>query len=346
MTLYERVAELPVEIESIELERRAVETGSGFTRATTTVRVRGGGEEGVGEDVVYDAAEHDDPPRPPIEGGWETFDDLSRRLGELDLLRADPFMPVFRSYRRWAYESAALDLALRQAGRSLAQAVGRESRPVRFVASPRSVLVPRWLELYPGLRFKLDPASSWDEQFAAELAATGAVDVLDLKGAYRGTPVDQAADPRLYRLVAETFPDAWIEDPNLVDDENAAAVLEPHRDRITWDAVLHSVADIEGLPFAPRTINVKPSRFGSVRELFAVYDYCEAHGIGMYGGGQYELGPGRGQIQYLASLFHAAGSNDVAPGGYNEPEPRPGLPDSPLDPRPASTGFHWLDTSA
>jgi hypothetical protein len=344
--LYDRVARLPLQIESLELERRAVETGSGFTRATTTVHLRGGGEEGVGEDVVYDAAEHDDPPRPPIEGGWETFDDLSRRLGELELLRADPFMPVFRSYRRWAYESAALDLALRQAGRSLAQAVGREPRPVRFVASPRTVVVPGWLELYPRLRFKLDPASSWDEPFAAELAATGAVDVLDLKGAYRGTPVDQAADPRLYRLVAETFPEAWIEDPNLVDDDEAAAVLAPHRDRITWDAVLHSVADIEGLPFPPRTINVKPSRFGSVRELFAVYDYCEERGIGMYGGGQFELGPGRGQIQYLASLFHADGSNDVAPGGYNEPEPRPGLPESPLDPRPAPTGFHWLDTKS
>lgn len=346
MSLYERVAGLPVEIESIELERRAVETGSGFTRATTTVHLGGGGEEGVGEDVVYAAAEHEDPPVPPLAGRWETFDDLSQRLAEVDLFRAEPSFLVGRNYRRWAYESAALDLALRQAGTSLAEAVGRESRPLRFVASPRTVLVPRWLELYPGLRFKLDPASSWDEAFAAELAATGAVDVLDLKGAYRGTPVDQAADPRLYRLVAETFPEAWIEDPNLVDDEEATAVLAAHRDRITWDAVLHSVADIEGLPFPPRTINVKPSRFGSVRELFAVYDYCEERGIGMYGGGQFELGPGRGQIQYLASLFHAEGSNDVAPGGYNEPEPRPGLPESPLDRRPAPTGFHSLDTKS
>jgi hypothetical protein len=55
----------------------------------------------------------------------------------------------------------------------------------------------------------------------------------------------------------------------------------------------------------------------------------------MYGGGQFELGPGRGQIQYLASLFHPDGSNDVAPGGYNEVEPRAGLPESPLEPRHA-----------
>ena len=38
-------------------------------------------------------------------------------------------------YRRWAFESAALDLALRQAGRSLGDAVGRDPRPVTFVAS-------------------------------------------------------------------------------------------------------------------------------------------------------------------------------------------------------------------
>ena len=339
MGLYARVAGLPVEVDSVSLERRAIETGSGFTRATTTVVLRGGGEEGVGEDVVYDPAAHDDPPVPALSGSWASFDDLSRRLGELELFREAPPYPVYRSYRRWAYESAALDLALRQAGRSLADALGREARPLRFVASPRSVSVSDWLELYPQLRFKLDPVSAWDVAQVELLVGTGAVDVLDLKGAYRGTRVDQPPDPRLYRLVAERFPAAWIEDPNLDDDPECAAILEPHRDRITWDAVLHSVEDVERLPFPPRTINVKPSRFGSVSELFAVYEYCEANGIGMYGGGQFELGPGRGQIQYLASLFHPDGSNDVAPGGYNEPEPRAGLEESPLDPRPTPVGF-------
>ena len=54
-----------------------------------------------------------------------------------------------------------------------------------------------------------------------------------------------------------------------------------------------------------------------------------AVGIGLYGGGQFELGPGRGHIQLLASLFHPNGPNDVAPGGYNG-APVPGLPTSPL----------------
>jgi hypothetical protein len=55
----------------------------------------------------------------------------------------------------------------------------------------------------------------------------------------------------------------------------------------------------------------------------------------------FELGPGRGQIQYLASLFHPDGPNDVAPGSYNEPEPRAGLPASPLEPAPSAAGFRW-----
>jgi len=116
-------------------------------------------------------------------------------------------------------------------------------------------------------------------------------------------------------------------------------VLEPHRDRLTWDAPIHSWADVEALPFAPRCLNVKPSRFGTLERLLEFYDRCEERGIALYGGGQFELGVGRGQIQYLASLFSADGPNDVAPGGYNDPEPRPGLETSPLEPRPEPLGF-------
>jgi len=164
------------------------------------------------------------------------------------------------------------------------------------------------------------------------------VDVLDLKGQYEGTVVDNPPNAELYRLVAEAFPEAWIEDPALTDETDE--VLRPHRDRITWDAPIHSVADIEALPFPPRTINVKPSRFGPVERLFSAYDYCSERGIGMYGGGQFELGVGRGHIQYLASFFHPDSSNDVAPGGYNLAL-APGLPTSPLEPAAEPAGFRW-----
>ncbi|MDQ4082394.1 MAG: hypothetical protein M3123_05855, partial [Actinomycetota bacterium] len=73
----------------------------------------------------------------------------------------------------------------------------------------------------------------------------------------------------------------------------------------------------------------------------AAYDYCAERAIPVYGGGQFELGPGRGHIQYLASLFHPDAPNDVAPGGYNEVDPPAGLPKSPLSPAPDEAGFRW-----
>ncbi len=79
---------------------------------------------------------------------------------------------------------------------------------------------------------------------------------------------------------------------------------------------------------------------GSLRAVFATYDLCTANGIDMYGGGDFELGPGRRQNQYLASLFHADGPNDIAPGVFNlDPLPDGSLPASPLSVTPAATGF-------
>jgi hypothetical protein len=348
MARYDRVAHLPLEIESYELEGLEHRISDQFTRRTTVIRLRGGGHEGVGEDVTYSAddqaAFQEEGSTMPLPGS-HTLDSFSQLLDRLSLFPAGPALHAFRNYRRWAYESAALDLALRQGGLSLAKAVGRTPQPVKFVVSlrlpepPTAAPVLGWLEHYPKLRFKLDPTSTWDDAVVTELQGTKAVVTLDLKGQYKDTPVDQAGDPTLYARVAIAFPEAWLEDPDL--NAETGPVLEPHRDRITWDAPIHSVADITGLPFAPRVVNIKPSRFGSVQELFDTYDYCAKNKIGMYGGGQFELGPGRGQIQYLASLFHPSSPNDVAPAVYNTSQPGPGLAQSPLQPSPSDTGFRW-----
>ncbi|GAC1323300.1 MAG: hypothetical protein NVSMB25_19470 [Thermoleophilaceae bacterium] len=351
MGTYDRIADLPIEIEGYRLEPLERDVSSDFTRLSTVVRLNGGGEEGLGEDVTYDALDHvafqDAGPGLDLAGS-HTLEGFSRLIGSLDLFPAEPIRPVSRIYRRWAFESAALDLALRQAGESLAERLAKPPRPLTFVVSlrlgepPSLEPVTRRLESYPDLRFKIDATSSWSEGLIAELVATGAVDSIDLKGQYKGSPVDQGADPLLYERVATAFPHAWLEDPALTDE--TGPVLAPHRDRITWDAVIHSVEDIDALPFPPRMVNIKPSRFGSVAALFAAYDLCAERGIGAYGGGQFELGPGRGQIQYLASLFHPDTPNDVAPGGFNDPDPRPGLPTSPLMPAVRPTGFLTTET--
>ncbi|HEX2111874.1 MAG TPA: hypothetical protein VHF67_10005 [Gaiellaceae bacterium] len=348
MPLYDRLAELPLTVDSFTLDGLEKQVVPEFLLRRTVVRLRGAGHEGVGEDVTYDGDDQLGLQRGssgfPLTGRF-TLASFSDLLASADLFPTGPSRDEFRDYRRWAFESAALDLALRQAGRSLADAVGREPQPVSFVVSmrlgepPSTAPLRRRLALYPWLRFKLDATSSWDDLLVEEIASLGVVDSIDLKGAYTGTPVDQPPDPVLYERVVRGFPEAWIEDPALTPETEP--ILAAARDRITWDAPIHSVADIESLPFAPRTVNVKPSRFGSLGALCAAYDYCEARGIGAYGGGQFELGPGRGQIQYLASLFHPDAPNDVAPAPYNDSEPVPGLPTSPLEPRVDPVGFRW-----
>jgi hypothetical protein len=348
VSTWERLAELTVEIEDYSLQGLHAKVSSDFERKSTVIQLRGAGEQGVGEDVTYDAVDHEimqaAGPTLALTGRF-TLASFAERLAELSLFAEAPQREVSQRYRTWAYESAALDLALRQAKTTLHAALGREPLPVRFVVSlrlgepPTLAPVSRRLALYPGLRFKLDPTSSWDEPLIAGLVATGAVDSVDFKGLYTGTVVDQPADPVLYRRVVEAFPDAWIEDPKLtpeIDD-----VLAADRARFSWDAPIHSIEDIQALPYPPRMVNIKPSRLGGLRNLLDAYDYCAANAIGNYGGGQFELGVGREQIQYLASLFHADAPNDVAPTGFNLPEPIAGLPSSPLAPAPSASGFRW-----
>ena len=321
MPLYDSVRELPLTIERVELEPHVLPLQH-ITRRTTVFHLHGGGHEGVGEDVTYEEAHHEGVGLPNL-AGEHTLDSFSA------LVAAEP------GYRVWGLESAALDLALRQAGRSLADAVGREPRPITFVVSQSAVQELR--ELYPEIRFKLDASDKWTSEVVAELASTGAVDVIDFKGLYDGDWVDATPSAELYGRVAEAFPEAWLEDARLNDETRP--VLEPHLDRLTWDFPIHSVEDVEALEREPRCLNSKPSRFGSVKRLFDFFDHCEAKGIEVYGGGQFELGPGRGQIQHLASLFHANAPNDVAPKEYNDGGPRPGLPQSPLAPASNEAGF-------
>ena len=348
MSTFEELAGLELQIEDHTLEGLSEEVSTGFERLSTIIHLRGAGEEGLGEDVTYDAEDHivlqQAGPVLPLAGSW-TIASFCDHVGGLELFAEPPRREVSRRYRRWAYESAALDLALRQAGLTLHEVLGRTPRPVRFVVSlrlgepPTIEPVQARLDAYPTLHFKLDPTSSWDEALIAELVDTGAVDSVDFKGLYEGSIVDQGADPVLYGRVVEAFPQAWIEDPKLTPETDA--VLAGHRERFSWDANIHSIADIESLPYPPRMVNIKPSRLGGLENLLDAYDHCAERGIGNYGGGQFELGVGRGQNQYLASLFHADAPNDVAPTGYNVPEPPRGLPDSPLAPSPAPLGFRW-----
>lgn len=349
---WDKLSALPLTVDGYELTGHDREYGD-FTRPSTVIHIRGGGEEGQGEDVVYDVLDHiahRDTGAVHDLTGVSTLGEFCELVGRLDLFPgAPPGMPASLHYRRWAFESAALDLALRQAGVPLHEALGMDPKPLSFVCSTRlsgfegagssTEPVRKRLDKYPNLAFKLDPENDWTGALIEELSGLAPVKVLDLKGHYKGTPVDVDTDPVLYRMVAESFPDAYLEDPDVNADTRE--LLEPLRDRVTWDAPLHSLADITSLEWTPKAINSKPSRFGSLQELLGIYEHCRQEGIAIYGGGQGEVQLGRGQIQYLASLFHPDTPNDIAPAGYNDPSVPGGLPTSPMDPVPSETGFRW-----
>ena len=58
MKLWERVKDLSIDVDHYELETLGITVGE-MTRKTTVVHLRGGGEEGIGEDITYDVAPHD-----------------------------------------------------------------------------------------------------------------------------------------------------------------------------------------------------------------------------------------------------------------------------------------------
>ena len=349
-SLWPRLAGLPLVIEACEYERLHAVLAYGFERFTTHVRLAGAGADGLGEDVSAFREDgttlHETQPSLPLEGEW-TLAGFCEHVAALELWPEPPEWELARRLRNWAFESAALDLALRQAGRSLHDVLGLEPQPVRFVNSlglgkePSIEPVLRRLTRSPGVRFKLDAEATWPPALVDEVAATDAVDTIDFKGQYNLEVKDPEALAALYDHVLAAFPDAYLEDPH--DVPGIAPRLADHLARVSYDAPIHTAEDIGATPLAGRVVNVKPGRIGSLPPLFDVYARCARERRPMYGGGFGELGVGRGQIELLAALFHADAPNDVAPSAYNEDEPQGSLPGSPLPPRPEATGFRWAE---
>jgi hypothetical protein len=347
-SLWPRIAGLPLVIEAYDFERLHAVFAPESERFTTHVRLAGAGADGLGEDIAVFAEDgttlHERRPELPLAGEW-TLAGFCEHLATLQsrLWVEPPDWAGLVKCRNWAFESAALDLALRQAGRPLHEVLGLEPRPLRFVNSlglgeePSIEPVRRRLARSPSVRFKLDAVATWSPELVDAVAATGAVDTVDFKGQY-GMPVeDPDALVALYDRILARFPGAYLEDPH--DLPEIAERLAGHLDRVSYDAPIHGPDDVGATPLAARVVNVKPSRIGTMRELFGVYARCAREGRPMYGGGMGELGVGRGQIELLAAMFHPDAPNDVAPSVYHWDDPAGALPPSPLDPRPAPTGF-------
>jgi len=338
---YAPVAELPLTVEALDYEQFEQKTSSEFTRVTTVFALNGDGKTGRGEDVAYDTADHErlaaaiDDGSFSLPNGSFSFGEFSTALDAVALFLGEgPERDASRHYRRWGVESAALDLALRQNNTSLPALLDREHQSVRFVAStrlgdpPTTDRVDAIQARSPGIGFKLDPTPDWDDELVEDLRGRNAVRVVDLKGHYEGTSVDAEASPAFYSRIVEGFPDAVVEDPLLT--EETRPLFEGAEGRVSWDSPIHSLGDVQALPWEPSWLNSKPSRFGTVAELFRVIRWALSNGVNLYGGGQFELAVGRAQAQELASLFYPDGPNDLAPSSYNEASLPTELPDSPL----------------
>jgi rRNA maturation protein Nop10 len=268
VTPWASLKDLPLRIEAYELERLS-STNYAFERVTTRIRLLGGGAEGRSEDVSPFEHEEDTlhvlRPELPLAGEW-TLESFCDHLAKLDQWPVPPRFDPARRWRNWAFESAALDLALNQAGRPLHEVLRREPQPLRFVNSlglgdpPTFDPIRRRLEHHPELRFKLDVTPAWTPELMAQVAATGAVEIVDFKGHYGLDLGEMPALLAMYERAIETFPDALLEDAH--DLPEVTAMLAPHTHRISYDAPIYTVESLDATPFPPAAVNIKPCRVG------------------------------------------------------------------------------------
>lgn len=338
--LWTAVKDLPITIESSSVE--VLLPGGPTDRedfSTTHLRLRGRGEEGIGEQIgMPEDQESLRAADLSLAGEWGTLADFLSHLDTLGMLSEPTEHELQLNWRRWTFESAALDLALRQSATSLPEVLGRMPRPLTFVTSfglgdpPDIDKVANRRATHPTVGFKLDVAPSWTQEIMDRVAAVDGVATIDFKGQYGMEVEDEAALLAMYERTLATFAGVVLEDPH--DHPAVLEMLAPFAARVSYDAPITSVESIGTTPITPRIVNIKPCRVGRLPELSRLYAHCESAGIRMYNGGMGELGVGRGQAQLMASLFHPEEPNDIAPSGYNLEQPPPGLPASPLDPAP------------
>ena len=117
MATWDAIAQLPVSIDGYSLSGLEQPMGPEFVRACTLIDVHGGGEHGVGEDVVYDQLDHiafQDAGQVLDLTGPSTLGELSELIDGLDLFPDTPRCASRRattaagrsSRRRWTWRCA------------------------------------------------------------------------------------------------------------------------------------------------------------------------------------------------------------------------------------------------
>jgi L-alanine-DL-glutamate epimerase-like enolase superfamily enzyme len=293
--LAEALGALPVHVSGVEVRQTGVALNDyqGGPRPSSAVRLVGGGHAGEGENVAFTAEEH---ARFAAEAEAMLRGPGGAKFGRLDAMIA----PAARGYARAALEAALIDLALRQAGTTLAALTGVACGSLRFVVSFAACADPaarvRSLRAGyrgPGQELKIDVDPTWGRDVEVALASHAGIAVLDFKG--RG-------DAELAGDLSALFPGTIFEDP-------PAGTAHPRvaRDGSLSDARAVAVALARG-----EAVNIKAPRMGGPLEALRALELAARAAGTAYLGGMFEVGVGRRQARQLAALFCPAAPNDLA----------------------------------
>ncbi len=325
--LADRLEALPVRVEAatVAAGESALADYPGGLRPTSTIRLVGAGEVGLGENVAFTGEAH------------AAFVDLARGI-ERDLRAAGagltvggamslveraavgeraharaaraPAQAAIARYARAAVEAALIDLALRQAGLGIGGLTGVAEARLRFVVSFDGGGDPvghigRLRAAGWGGALKLDVDPGWSGPIRRVLAAEAGLAILDFKG--RG-------DGALVGDLSERFPAAIFEDP---------PSPEGHL-RCARDAPVSDVDAAAGVLARGEAINLKAPRMGGPLAALRALELARtspspAGTTRAYWGGMFEIGAGRRQARVFAALFCPDAPNDLAPHDLGRP---------------------------
>jgi L-alanine-DL-glutamate epimerase-like enolase superfamily enzyme len=295
------LAELEVHVADLRVERRDVSLPDypGGPRPSSIVQVYGRGAVGSGEHVAFSDAEQ--RAFGASIATWFQGDGARTQRCVGDAIGTE-----LTRYGRAALEAALIDLALRQAGLSLADLTGVREAPLRFVVSLAAD--PRPLTAIARVRatgfsgdLKIDVDPSWDDATLAALAADSSIVIFDFKG---------KAELALGKRLAALSHHALFEDP--------PSGLEAFRESrlISRDASVPDAFEVLSARARGEAVNLKAPRMGGPLEVLRALENATAppgDRALAYLGGMFEVGVGRQQARQLAALYCPNGPNDLAP---------------------------------
>ena len=353
MATFDRLADLPLTVDDCALEALERDVSSDFTRKSTVIRLRGGGHEGVGEDVTYDGEDHDvlQEAGPPTGlAGEGTLADFCDRVEALDLWPRPPAREPSRHYRIWGFESAALDLALRQAGRALHEVLDRPLQPVTFVVSLRLPEPPshRPDPPAPGALPVAAPQAGPHQRLGPRARRRARRDrrrrlASTSRASTRGRWSTRAPTP------SST---AWWPSPSPTRGSRIrASPRRPTRCCAPTATASRGTRSSTPSPTSRRCPSRRgwstssPPASGRCAGCWAPTTSAPSAGSGCTAAASSSSAPAAARSSSWPRSSIPTRPNDVAPGGFNDTDPPPGLPTSPLQPEASPTGFRWGEWS-